>query len=83
MNSKVIPKLKGTLTSELTQINGIGQNTFEKLMQHFKSVKKIKDATENELTALIGTARAHRLLNYFREQREKENSQDANASQNL
>ena len=65
---------KGTLTSELNGIKGIGQNTFEKLMQHYKSVKKIKEAPENELVELVGTARAHRLLNYFREQNQKENT---------
>jgi excinuclease ABC subunit C len=64
---------KGTLTSELNGIKGIGQNTFEKLMQHYKSVKKIKEAPEAELVELVGTARAHRLLNYFREQ-QKDNA---------
>lgn len=49
---------KNTLTSELTNINGVGDKTFEKLLKKFRSVTKIKDATIEEIAELIGEAKA-------------------------
>lgn len=45
---------KGQLDSELNQIKGIGEATIEKLLTHFKSVKRIKEASLEELTAVVG-----------------------------
>jgi len=42
---------KGTIKSELTAIEGIGFSTAQKLLWKFRSVKKIKSATEEELAA--------------------------------
>ena len=63
---------KAEIRTELEDLKGIGKQTADILLKHFKSVKKIKEAPENELVELVGTARAHRLLNYFREQRQNE-----------
>lgn len=49
---------KGTLQSELTQIKGIGKSTAELLLKEFKSVSKIKSATEKELAGVIGNSKA-------------------------
>jgi excinuclease ABC subunit C len=52
-------------TSELTTIKGIGKKTFEKLIQQFKSVKKLKEATEEEIAAMIGASKAKLVVEYF------------------
>lgn len=49
---------KSQIKSELDEIKGIGPTTKSKLLKHFKSVKRIKGATEEELTELIGASKA-------------------------
>ncbi|MCK4569041.1 MAG: excinuclease ABC subunit UvrC [Bacteroidales bacterium] len=56
---------KGTIRSELTDIKGIGFNTAQKLLWKFKSVKKIKEATEEQLAEVIGKAKAGIVYQYF------------------
>ena len=49
---------KSTFKSKLTSIEGIGDGTRKKLLGHFRSVKKIKEASLEELGAVIGPAKA-------------------------
>ncbi|MCD6090843.1 MAG: excinuclease ABC subunit C [Bacteroidales bacterium] len=56
---------KGTLKTELTEINGIGKQTANLLLQEFGSVIKIKDLELEFLTAKIGQAKAELVFNYF------------------
>lgn len=56
---------KHQLHSELDDIKGIGSKSKEQLLQHFKTVKKIKEADIQELTEIIGSMRATLLYNYF------------------
>ena len=56
---------KAALTSELTQIKGIGTKTHEDLMQAFKTVSKIQTANMDELSSVIGKAKATIVYNYF------------------
>jgi excinuclease ABC subunit C len=56
---------QGTLKTELEQIPGIGKTTADKLLQHFKSVKKIKEAQEAELEKVLNKAQLKALLGYF------------------
>lgn len=56
---------KATLTTELSNIPGIGKTTSDKLLKHFKSVKRIKEASETELLALLNSKQAKALLEYF------------------
>ena len=56
---------KGTFQNELEMIPGIGRATADMLLKEFKSVKKIRTLTHEELTTIIGTARASALQNYF------------------
>lgn len=56
---------KHQLHSELDDIKGIGSKSKEQLLQHFKTVKKIKEADVQELTEIIGSTRATLLYNYF------------------
>ena len=56
---------KAALTSELTQISGIGPKTHEDLMKRFKTVKGVKEASLDELTKEIGLAKAQIIRSYF------------------
>jgi excinuclease ABC subunit C len=56
---------KGTFKNELEDIGGIGEKTATLLLQHFKSVKKIKEASFEELEAVIGKPRAKIVTDYF------------------
>ncbi len=56
---------KHQLHSELDDIQGIGPKTKEALLKHFKTVKRIKDADTEELTTVVGAAKAKILLNYW------------------
>lgn len=54
---------KSAINSELSQIDGIGEKTSERLLQHFKSVKKLKAADPLEIEQVIGKAKASVLIN--------------------
>nr|MCU0402239.1 helix-hairpin-helix domain-containing protein [Algoriphagus sp.] len=49
---------KNAFKSQLIEIPGIGESTLEKLLKHFKSVKKIQNAKEEELIDLLGSSKA-------------------------
>ncbi len=49
---------KSQIHSALDDINGIGEKTKDTLIKKFKSVKRIKEQTEEELTEVIGKAKA-------------------------
>lgn len=61
---------KAALVSEITQIKGIGEKTYEDLIRNFKSTQGVKRASEEELTEVIGKAKAKIVLDYFRESSE-------------
>jgi excinuclease ABC subunit C len=52
---------KGAINTSLSEIEGIGTKTAEKLLKHFKSVKKIKAASPEEIEKVIGKAKAFTL----------------------
>ncbi|HVZ98355.1 MAG TPA: excinuclease ABC subunit UvrC [Chitinophagaceae bacterium] len=56
---------KGTFKNELESIKGIGKNTADMLLKKFKSVKKIKELSKEELGKTIGNSRAELIANYF------------------
>ncbi|MDH6342971.1 excinuclease ABC subunit C [Parabacteroides sp. PFB2-12] len=49
---------KGQTRSELDQVKGVGEKTKEALLRHFKSVKRIREAELEELTKVVGPAKA-------------------------
>ncbi|WP_276498601.1 excinuclease ABC subunit UvrC [Pontibacter litorisediminis] len=55
----------GTLKTGLTDIKGIGPSTADALLQKYRSVKKIKELTLEELSSEIGKAKAAILFNYL------------------
>jgi excinuclease ABC subunit C len=56
---------KGTLATELELIEGIGKTSAEKLLKYFKSVKKIREATSEELQEVVNAKQANAILDYF------------------
>ncbi len=58
---------KGAFISELEGIPGIGETTFKKLMNTFKSLSGIKKASIESLENCIGKAKAKVLYDYFGE----------------
>lgn len=56
---------KHALHSELDDIKGIGPKAKETLLSHFKSVKKIKEASLEALTEIVGQHKASILRDYF------------------
>ena len=56
---------KRALHSELDDIKGIGPKTRDGLLNGLKSVKKIREATAEELAALIGPAKAQIVYDHF------------------
>ncbi len=53
------------LKSELKEIPGIGPRTVETLLAHFRSVARIRSASDEELIKLIGAAKTRRLREHF------------------
>jgi len=49
---------KKSLSSQLDQIPGVGKVISQKLLEHFRSVKRIKEAPEEEIATIIGKAKA-------------------------
>ena len=60
-----LKRSNATFVTELEDIPGIGTKTADKLLSHFKSWKKIKDANEEELKSLIGEKAAEKVLFYI------------------
>ena len=57
---------KGTFKNELENIPGIGKDTADRLLKEFKSVKKIKEITEEKLAEAVGIAKARKIIDYLR-----------------
>ena len=56
---------KTALNTELESIPGVGDKTVVELLTHFRSLKRIKEVTLDELSKVIGTARALKIYNYY------------------
>ena len=62
---------KSAIQSELEQIPNVGKQTITSLLRKFKSAKRVKSATLEELIEVVGNARAKKVHNYFHEKKEK------------
>ena len=56
---------KGQVRSELDNIKGVGDVTAKNLMKEFKSVKRLSEAAEEEIAAVIGPAKAKVVYLHF------------------
>ena len=58
---------KRQTASALDTIKGIGEKTKSTLLRHFKSVKRIREASEEEIASIIGQAKAKMLIEALKE----------------
>ncbi|MBP3682800.1 MAG: excinuclease ABC subunit C, partial [Rikenellaceae bacterium] len=56
---------KAFITSELEQIKGIGATSIEDLLRKFRTVARVRRATIEELTEVVGLARARKVYDHF------------------
>ena len=56
---------KGFAITTLTEIEGVGDKTADILLKHFKSVKKVKEASLEELQKLVGNKQSQTIYDYF------------------
>ena len=61
---------KGQVKSELDNIKGIGEETKRLLLKEFKSVKRIKSASNEEIEKVVGKHKATLIGKYFTEEKE-------------
>ena len=54
-----------TLTSELAQIPGVGERSIQKLLKTLGSLEKVKVATEQQLSAVVGLAAARKIRLHY------------------
>ena len=57
---------QSALNSSIESIPGIGEKTMLALIQHFKSVKRLKLATENEISAVVGVSKAKKITDFYK-----------------
>ena len=57
---------KSALNSSIESIPGIGEKTMQALIQHFKSVKRLKLATEKEISDVIGVSKAKKITDFYK-----------------
>ncbi|RXM46212.1 excinuclease ABC subunit UvrC [Flavobacterium sp. YO64] len=57
---------KAALNSSVESIPGIGEKTMLTLIQHFKSVKRLKLASEKEISAVVGVSKAKKIVDFYK-----------------
>ncbi|MBC5837405.1 excinuclease ABC subunit UvrC [Flavobacterium muglaense] len=56
---------KAALNSSIESIPGIGEKTMLSLIQHFKSVKRLKLASEKDITEVVGLSKAKKIVDFY------------------
>ncbi|WP_317128974.1 helix-hairpin-helix domain-containing protein [Mangrovivirga cuniculi] len=59
---------KNAFKTSLSDIPGLGDKTIDKLLQHFGSVKNIKQASYVDIEQIVGKSRADKIKQYFKKQ---------------
>ena len=57
---------KAALNSSIEAIPGIGEKTMLVLLQHFKSVKRLKLASEKEISDVVGASKAKKITDFYK-----------------
>lgn len=57
---------KSALNSSIESIPGIGEKTMQTLIKHFKSVKRLRLATELEISAIVGASKAKKITDFYK-----------------
>jgi excinuclease ABC subunit C len=59
---------KSALNSTIELIPGIGEKTMLTLLKHFKSVKRLKLATEKEISDVVGVSKAKKISEFYQKE---------------
>jgi len=57
---------KGALKTSMDSIPGIGEKTMVTLLTHFKSVKRLTAAPEEEIAKVVGPSKAKKITEYYK-----------------
>ena len=57
---------KSALTNSLESIPGIGEKTMIALLKHFKSVKRMQNASEIEISKVVGLSKAKKITEFYK-----------------
>ncbi|MFT7056281.1 MAG: excinuclease ABC subunit C [Marinoscillum sp.] len=57
---------KQSIKSSIDEVAGIGPTTIQKLLQHFKSLNRIQKASKEELTKIVGRAKAQIIIDFIK-----------------
>ena len=58
---------KAAIQTSVETIAGIGEKTMLTLIRHFKSVKRLKLATEKEISDIVGLSKAKKITDFYNE----------------
>ena len=59
---------KSQVSSELDAIRGIGPATVQALMRHFRSIRRLRDASLDDIAAVVGPAKARLVREHFKDE---------------
>lgn len=57
---------KSAITNELEEISGIGKQTVVSLLKHFKSAKRVSEASYEDLETIVGKSKAKHIIDYYK-----------------
>jgi excinuclease ABC subunit C len=57
---------KSALQTSVETIPGIGEKTMLTLIKHFKSVKRMTQATEEEISKVVGLSKAKKIIDFYK-----------------
>lgn len=57
---------KSALTNSLESIPGIGEKTMITLLKHFKSVKRLQNASEKDISEVVGLSKAKKITDFYK-----------------
>ena len=57
---------KSALQTSVETIPGIGEKTMQTLIRHFKSVKRMTQATEDEISKVVGLSKAKKIIDFYK-----------------
>ncbi len=61
---------KQAIETELDNIPGVGEKTAVELLRHFRSVKRIKEASKKEIEGIVGVSRAQKIIDFYKNENE-------------
>jgi excinuclease ABC subunit C len=58
---------KTALQTSLETIPGVGEKTMQNLIKHFKSVKRLKEASVDEISEVVGKVKAKKISEFYQQ----------------